>query len=211
MLYYNCSISTDPKVVGCSPQINDVCTSADFLKYKDAFRERNWGSDQFAAPDLSLAPRAKWTAFLSCFVLPVSLGLVVTEEAEDTVKRLSLPRHRWLPLRIHTKNKDIREVSIVNFGWGSELIDYPNSSFFEQITEETISLTSFAQWQEIVANSPTYMLIYPKELVLKGHLDFISIPGNAILLVSEEAKSKIELLGLSGLEFSPSNISVKLQ
>lgn len=211
MHYYKCSTSTDPKVVGCSPQVDDVCKSADYPKYRNVFRERNWGSEQFAPPDLSLATKAKWTAFLSCFVLPVNLGLVVTHEAEAVVRGLSLPSHRWLPLRIRVNKEDTREVSIVNFGWGSELIDYPNSTFFERTTKETISLNSFAHWQEIAANSPTNMLIYPKELVLNGHLDFISIPGNAILLISEEAKSKIELLGLGGLEFSPSDISVKLQ
>ena len=196
---------------------HDKMTTNDF---HEKLRPENWGNLPRLAfslwsgdyttgsSSLSLLWRPKWPDFIKSSLVPPRFGMVISKQAQDLLQQFRLPQHRWIPIKIvgkqqQGKQREQRPYAILNFGDWATNIDFPNSALYDRIEKIPLHFDSFADWRELLQQSPGYRLIGFTRLALSMPLDLLYILSDSTVIVSERLKNAIEESSLVGFKFEP--------
>jgi hypothetical protein len=210
--YFVISESTDSSIIGPSyPQ----CTG--FLRGYLNERENKRSLYYFAdfkgekidfIPDISaisVKERTKMTDLISCPLGPGN-DKVISEKFYTIIQKVSKSRIQFFDCILNKKNEKFR-YKWVHFIYNLEkYVDYRKTTFFHPdmiIFDKTKKIKSYKDFIFFYDTHDTYGFIRSEKTCIKHKpLDFF-VAGrfNQKCYVSENLKSKIESIGLTGIEF----------
>ena len=189
--YFELSPSAKPEISGAYPQV--VLSDYKQLHFFDSLDRARPFPEHENFEKFKFAEGAKATDFVTCGVLGTDKGMIISQRFHDTI--VTLVQDGLVTSATHSisMNIDGKAYFLVQLLNGGELIDWKNSLFEDLLQDEETAVS-------LAKEEYTPMRYGPKLIKLSFDCDLFQLPFSSRVIISEQLKTKIESLYLTGID-----------